>query len=104
MATNNFFASLRDLLLENEKTGSAENFTKALGTNESAGKGRSAPIVLISEANLISLQREQKCIVSGELFFWSTATGTRIATESMVDYNAIQKFLTENNPHFIPFY
>jgi hypothetical protein len=37
-------------------------------------------------------------------FFWNTATGTQIKTISMVDYNAIQKFLTEKNLHFFIFY
>jgi hypothetical protein len=45
-------------------------------------------IILSSEANLIHLQRELKSVVSGE-FFWNTATGTRITTRSVVDFNAI---------------
>jgi hypothetical protein len=66
--------------------------------NENTGKGRPPPIILTSEANLISLQREQKMLVSRE-FFRNTAT-----TKSMVDYNTVQMFLTEKNLHFFTFY
>jgi hypothetical protein len=41
--------------------------------------------------------------VSGK-FFRNTATGIRITTKSMVDYNAIHKLLTEKNPHFFTLY
>jgi hypothetical protein len=37
-------------------------------------------------------------------FFWNTATGTGVTTKSMVDYSAIQKFITKRNLHFITFY
>jgi hypothetical protein len=95
VATNNFFAPLRDLPMENADTGSEGNSTERPGTNGSPGKGRTSPVVLTSEANLISLQRELKSVVSGEFLFRNTATGTRITTKSMVDYNAVQKFITE---------
>jgi hypothetical protein len=36
-------------------------------------------------------------------FFWNTAIEARITTESMVDCNTIQKFLTEKNLHFCTF-
>jgi hypothetical protein len=103
VATNNFFAALRDLPVENVETGRKGISTKIPGTNESTGKGRSLPIVLTSEAKLISLQRELKSVVRGQFFFWNTATGTRI-TKSMVGYNAVQKFLIEKNVHFFTFY
>jgi hypothetical protein len=38
-----------------------------------------------------------------EFFLQNTATRTQATTKSMVDYNAIQKFLTEKN-HFFTFY
>jgi hypothetical protein len=41
--------------------------------------------------------------MSGE-FFWNTATEARITPESMVDWNNIQKFLTEKTLHFFTFY
>jgi hypothetical protein len=64
--------------MENVGMGSEGNSTKTPGTNESTGKGRPSPIVLISEANLISHHRELKSVVTGEFFFRNTATRTRI--------------------------
>jgi hypothetical protein len=78
VATNKFFAPLRDLPMENGETGSEENPTKTPGTNESTDKSRPPPTVLTSEANIISLQRELKSVVGGEFFLRDTATGTRI--------------------------
>jgi hypothetical protein len=71
------------------------NCTKTPGTNGSGGQGRPPPIAPTSEANLINRKRELKNVVSGEYFFRNTVTETRITTENIVDYNAIQKFLTE---------
>jgi hypothetical protein len=45
------------------------------------GKGKPSPIILTSEASLISLQTELKRVLSWE-FFRSTATGTRITTKN----------------------
>jgi hypothetical protein len=42
--------------------------------------------------------------VRGKFFFQNTKTGTRIRTKSEVEYNAIQKFLTEKKRHFFTFY
>jgi hypothetical protein len=100
---NNFFAPLRDLPMEVAEPGSERNCTKTPERNESPSNAMPTPIALTSEANLISLPRELERAVS-EQFFRNTATGTRITTTSMVDYNAIQTFLTEKNLHFITFY
>jgi hypothetical protein len=97
VVTNNFFGPLRDLPMENAQPGSKGNSTKTSEINVSLGK------VLTSEANLISLQRELKSIVTGE-FFQNTETRMRNTTKSMVDYNAIQKFLTEKNLRIFTFY
>jgi hypothetical protein len=67
------------------------------------GKGRPSPIVLTPKASLISLQRELKRVVSGEIIIRNTETGTWITTKSMADYT-IQKFFTEKNLHFFTFY
>jgi hypothetical protein len=56
MATNNFFAPLRDLPVEDAETGGEGNSTRTPGTNESTGEGRS-PLILTSDANLIILRR-----------------------------------------------
>jgi hypothetical protein len=74
--------------MENAETGSEGSSTETPGTNESTGKGRPSPIALTSQANLISLQRKLKIVVSWE-FFRNTATETRITTKSMVDRNAL---------------
>jgi hypothetical protein len=86
---NNFFTPLRDLPVENAMTGKEGNSIKTLGTNESPGKSCPPPIILTLEANLISLQRELKSVMSGK-FFQNIATGSQITTRSTVHYNAIQ--------------
>jgi hypothetical protein len=90
VATNNFFVPFTDLPKENVETGSEGNSTKTPETNESPGNGRPPPIVLTSEANTISLQRELRIVVSRE-FFRITATGTRFTINIMVDYSTLQK-------------
>jgi hypothetical protein len=72
VTTNNFFAPLGDLPMENAETASEGNSTKTPGTNDSPGKGRLPPTVLTSEANLINLQRELKTVVTGECPFLVT--------------------------------
>jgi hypothetical protein len=103
VAKNNFIMPLRDLPVENAEMGSEGNSIETPGTDERMGKGRPPPIVLTLEANLFCLQRELKSVMSGDFFFQNTATGTGATTKSMVDYNAIQKFLNEKN-HFFTFY
>jgi hypothetical protein len=61
--------------MENAQADSKGNSIKTARTNERPGKGRPPLIVLPSETNLISLQRELKSVVSG-VFFWNTATET----------------------------
>jgi hypothetical protein len=65
VATNNFFTPLRDLPVANAEMGGEGNSTKTPGTNDSAGKDRPPPVVLISEASLLSLQRVLKGVLSG---------------------------------------
>jgi hypothetical protein len=80
---------LRGFTYENAKTGSESISTETPGTNESMFNGRPPPIVLTFEANLISLHKEPKIVVSGEIFFWNTATDTQITTKSMLNQNAL---------------
>jgi hypothetical protein len=80
MVTNNLFSPFRDLRIENAEWSSKGSSTTTSETNDSLDKGRPPPTVLTSEANLISLQREQKSIMTGELFFQKTAAGTQITT------------------------
>jgi hypothetical protein len=91
--------------MENKKACREGNSTKTPGTSESTGEGRPPPVVITSEANLISLQRELRSVVSAVFFFRNTATGTRVTAKSIVDYNAMQKFLTEKkSDRFLIFY
>jgi hypothetical protein len=86
VATNNFFAALRDLPMANVDTCGEGNSTKTPGTNESTGEGLPPPSVLLltSEVNLISLQRELRNAVSVESFR-NIATGTLVIPKSVVD-------------------
>jgi hypothetical protein len=52
------------------------------------------PIVLTSEFNFLSLQKDLKAVVTGEIFFLNTASGTPITTKSMADYKTIQNLLS----------
>jgi hypothetical protein len=54
-------------------------------SSENIDKDRPPPVVLTSEANLLSLQKDLKTVVTGKFFFWNTASGTRIATKNMAD-------------------
>jgi hypothetical protein len=80
--------SLRHSEIYLAKTGSEGKPTETPVTNESTGKGRPPPIIITSEAKLISLQRELKCCKQGVLL-QNTATGTQITIKSIVDHNAI---------------
>jgi hypothetical protein len=71
------------------ETGSEGNSTKTPGANECLDKGRPPPIVITSEANLFSLQRELKCIGSGECLSRKATAGNWIPTKCTVDYGAL---------------
>jgi hypothetical protein len=88
--------------VENLEPSREGDSTKTPGTNKITGKVRPPSIALTAET-IVSIQRELESIVSGE-FFRSTVTGTRTTTKSMANYNAVQKFLTENNLIFFSFY
>jgi hypothetical protein len=84
--------------MENVEPRSVGSCTKLPETKDSLGKGGPPPFVLVLtlEANLISLQRELKCVVKGEFF--------RITTKIMMNHNVTQKFFTEKNLYFFTFY
>jgi hypothetical protein len=50
-------------------------------TNETLDKGKPPSVLLTSEANLLSLQKELKNVVTGEYFFRNTASVTWITTK-----------------------
>jgi hypothetical protein len=76
-----------------------EVFGETSASDSNLDKGRPPPIVLTSEVNLLSLQKDFKTVVTGEFFFRNTASGTRITTKSMADYKAIQNLLSQKGLH-----
>jgi hypothetical protein len=76
----NFFMPLKAVPMDGAEP-SSEGSSSTSEANESLDKGRPTPIVLTSEANLLSVQKELKTVVAGE-FLQNTAP------ESMVDYRA----------------
>jgi hypothetical protein len=64
--------------------------------------GTPHPIVLTSEVNILSLQKDLKAVVTGE-FFRNIGSGTRITTKSMADYKTIQNVLSQKGLTFFTF-
>jgi hypothetical protein len=94
----NFFAPPRAVPREG-----AEVCDETPSLDKNLQKGRPPPILLTSEVNLLSLQKDLKAVVTGE-FFQNTASGTRITNKSMADYKTIQNlFKSERYPilHFL---
>jgi hypothetical protein len=60
LTKTHFFTPLKGFTTENAETSNEGNSTETPGKSESLGKGRPSPIVLTSEANLISFQRKAK--------------------------------------------
>jgi hypothetical protein len=90
---------LMGLPVENAGEGSSTKHQKQMTVHAKVG----TPIIVPLKASIISLQRELKSILRWE-FFQNTANRTWITTKIIVDYNAIQKCLTEKNFHFFPVY
>jgi hypothetical protein len=76
VAIKNFFAPLRVVPMEGAEV------SDEAPSSENIDKGRPPPIVLTSETNLLSLQKDLKTVVTGE-FIRNTASGTRITTKNM---------------------
>jgi hypothetical protein len=98
VANKNFFAPLRAVPMEGAE------ISDEASSSENTDKGRPPPIVLTSEANLPSLQKDLKTVVTGEFFFRNTASGTRLTTRNMTDYKATQNLLSQKNLPFYTFY
>jgi hypothetical protein len=94
MANKNFFAPLRTVPKEGAEV------SDEASSSEYIDKGRPPPIVLTSEANLLSLQKDLKTVVTRGFFFRNTASGTRITTKNMALYKATQNLLSQKNPPF----
>jgi hypothetical protein len=91
--TRNFFVPLRAPM----DTDSAD--AKATLNEETVpGKtGRSPPIILTSQANLIQLQKQLKNVVKGNFEFRSTRNGTKVVTKGMADFEAVKSHFTSNS-------
>jgi hypothetical protein len=83
---------------------SGEVCGETTSSDNNLDKGRPPPIILTFEVNLPSLQKDLEALVTGEFFCWNTASGTRIITESMADYKALQNFLSQKCVSFFTFY
>jgi hypothetical protein len=98
VVTKNFFAPLRTVPME-----SAEVCEETPSSDKNLDKGRQTHIVLISEVNFLSLQKELNVVVT-EKFSRNTASGAMIITKSMADYKAIQNVLSQKGLPFFTFY
>jgi hypothetical protein len=70
---------------------------------KSLDKSRPPPIILTSEANQISLQKQHRSVVNRK-FFHNTATGIQITTKNMADYRLIQTSLANKGYPYFTFY
>jgi hypothetical protein len=98
MVIKNFFAPRRAVPMEG-----VEMCGETPSSDNSLDKGRPPPIVLTSEVNLLSLQKDLKAVVTGELFFRNTVSSTRITTKSKADYKTIQNLLGQKGLPFFTF-
>jgi hypothetical protein len=80
------------------------SYTWRCGETPSSDNNFDKGIILISEVNYLSLQKDLKAVVTGEFFFRNTASGTRITTKSMADYKAIQNVLSQKGFPFFTSY
>jgi hypothetical protein len=99
VATKNFFApsgqpTLKMMPLSESKS------TKAEATGKS---GRPPPIILMSAANLIHLQKQLKGVAKQSFKFRNTKNGTRVITKDMVDYQAVKQFFETKSLSYYTF-
>jgi hypothetical protein len=93
VVTKNAFAPLRAVPMQG-----AEVCGETPSSDNNLDKGRPPPIVVTSEVNLPSLQKDLKAVVTRE-FFLNTVSATRITTKSMADYKAMQNLLSQKGLH-----
>jgi hypothetical protein len=72
---------------------------------EATGKsGRPPPIILMSAANLIQLQKQLKGVAKQSFEFRNTRNRTRVVTKDMVDYQAVKSYFDKNSLSYYTFY
>jgi hypothetical protein len=101
VATRNFFAPLRATTMETDTSG-AEATTLQEAVPGTAG--RPPPIVLISSANLIQLQKQLKNEAKDDFELRNTKNGTRVITKSMTDFEAVKSYFSTHNLSFYSFF
>jgi hypothetical protein len=100
--TPNFFAPLRSTEMEADHGDDADNSTERYQEQApSSQAGRPLPIVLISQANVIQLQRQLMGLLKGSFEFCSTRNETRIVKKEIADCSTTRAHFDSNNlPNF----
>jgi hypothetical protein len=92
----NFYAPLR-ATMDLEVTGGVQQ-------EPSSQAGRSPPIILTSETNLLQLQKKLRGLVKGNFEFRTSRNGTRVVTREMADFSAVKAYFTSENLSFYTFF
>jgi hypothetical protein len=104
-ATRNYFAPLRTVEMDTaENTAECEDAAEQHQQAPSRVAGRPPPIVLISAANLILLQKQLKRLVKGNFEFRSTRNETPAVTKEMADYSALRSYFDSIHLHYFTFH
>jgi hypothetical protein len=99
MATSNFFAPSGQptwtLIPQSESNSEAGAPGKS---------GRPPPVILMSAANLIQLQKQLKGVAQQNFEFRNTRNGTRVVTKDMVDYQAVTSYFEIHSLSYFTFF
>jgi hypothetical protein len=101
-AKNNFFVQLRDLPMEKVEIDNGGKSTRTPEQMRVRTKVGHLPSYLHQKPTSSASRENCKCHEQEVLP--EHCNQNPITSKSMVDYNAIQKFLTERNVHFLKFY
>jgi hypothetical protein len=93
VTTRNFFDPIRTTPMDADAADAQATTHEAV-----PGKaGRSPPIILTAETNLIHLQKQLKNVVKADFEFRNTRNGTRVITKSMAGFEPVKFHLSNNN-------
>jgi hypothetical protein len=67
-------------------------------------KGRTPPIIITTNINLIKTQREFKTIMKEDITLRNTRNGVRITTRTMDDYSVLKTHLDNNQTHYFTYH
>jgi hypothetical protein len=101
VVTRNYFTPLRTANMDTNTSG-----TEGMPNEEAVPGITGGPlaIVLISETNLIYLQKQLKGVLKDNFEFRSTRNGTRLLTKVMADFSVFKFYLENNNRAYFTFY